>query len=366
MTDDKPTRRDFLRGKRVEEPTSEESIRKSDTESDSPNSVDLTGEPYLLKFGRRAMACQFQVMVNVGKYEAATEIAIEALDRVDELEQMFTVYRDDSEVSQLNQLAAGDYNFVSPELADLLRMSLQLHEMTSGAFEITAGPIADVWDKARRDGVLPSETEIERALQQVGSQHIAFDEKEDTISFLKAGVALNFGGIGKGYALDDSASILESRGMSDFLFHGGRSSVLARGQCASAAAGESPWRVGVIHPLRPNQRLAEVRLENRALSTSGSQTQSVTFGGRRYGHIIDPRTGWPAEGVLSVTVVAQTGAEADAMSTALYVLGVERGLELCEQHPQFGAIFVTPGDRVGEIRISSCNLGEQDFHVLSE
>ena len=367
MTDDKPTRREFLRGRR------DEALIAGDADSDNfdrnvaPSAGDdPTNAPYLLKIGRRAMACQFQIMVNAGKYETATETAIEALDRVDQLEQLLTVYHDDSEVSQLNRLATGDYSFVSPELADLLRLSLRLNKITDGAFDITAGPLAEVWAVARHKSALPGEAEIKQALQRLGCQHLAFDEQEETVKFLRSGIALDFGGIGKGYALDDGASILESDGLLDFLFHGGRSSVLARGKCTDASAGESAWRVGVIHPLRPSQRLAEVRLENCALSTSGSQTQSFTFGGRRFGHVLDPRTGWPAEGVLSVTVVAPTAAEADALSTALFVLGVDRGVEVCEQHPEYGAIFVAPGNRAGEIKIVSCNLTDQNFRVLSE
>lgn len=360
----KRTRRDFLRGKTDGlAPYDEAGVEHREGVGPQPYG-DPTADPYLLKIGRRAMACQFQIFVNAGQYENATEAALEALDRVDELEALLTVYRDDSEVSEINRMPPDESAIVGVELGELLAMSLRLYEMTDGAFDVTSGPISDVWAAARREGTLPNPALLERARKTVGSKYVEFDEQQQTVRLLRSGVALNFGGIGKGYALDESATILENAGVNDFLFHGGRSSVLARGTQTNRDTDTTGWTIGVMHPLRPERRLAEIRLRDRALSTSGSLTQSFTFQGQRYGHILDPRTGQPAEGVLAVTVVADTAAVADALSTALFVLGPERGVEFCQQHAGFSAIFVLPGDRAHSIQIETCNFDADDCTFL--
>jgi thiamine biosynthesis lipoprotein len=168
---------------------------------------------------------------------------------------------------------------------------------------------------------------------------------------------LNLGAVGKGHALDRAATRLAEAGLENFLLHGGRSSVLARGR---RNADEQGWRVGIVHPLRADVRLAEVRLADRGLGTSGSGTQYFRHRGKRYGHILDPRTGRPAEGVLSATVLAPTAAEADALSTAVYVLGVERGLAFCATRPELAAAIVAPGAR-GDVEVHTVGFAPGEF-----
>jgi thiamine biosynthesis lipoprotein len=266
-------------------------------------------------------------------------------------------------VSEINRLAGGEPVLVDPELFELLELSVRLFQMTDGAFDVTSGPLTEIWTVARRDGQLPTPAQLQWALQLVGSGAVELDEHEQTVRLARPGVSLNFGGIGKGYALDRAAEVLENAGIHDFLFQGGRSSVIARGLCGGGEAGKL-WSVGVIHPLRPERRLAEIFLRDRALSTSGSQTQSFTFQGRRYGHILDARTGMPADSVLSVTVLANTAAEADALSTALFVLGHDRGLEVCQQIDGVAALFVIPGETAGSIAIDAFNLNSEDWNLI--
>jgi thiamine biosynthesis lipoprotein len=206
---------------------------------------------------------------------------------------------------------------VEPWMFELLERSIDLWRATSGAFDITAGPLSEAWGFARREGRMPQPRESAEALSRVGSQWLQLNAETQTIHFARSGVQLNLGAIGKGAALDDASTILTDADIHDFLFHGGQSSVLARGN----RAGDEGWTVGLIHPLRPRKRIGEIRLCNRALATSGSGTQFFTHRGRRYGHILDPRTGQPADAMLSATVAAPTAAEADAISTALYVMG---------------------------------------------
>jgi thiamine biosynthesis lipoprotein len=179
---------------------------------------------------------------------------------------------------------------------------------------------------------------------------------------------INLGSIGKGYALDRAAEIMVERDIEHSLLHGGQSSVLARGSrgrfsSADVAAREG-WWIGLRHPLRPNQRLAEVRVLNRALATSGSAVQFFLHEGRRYGHILDPRTGWPAEGSLSATVLAPTAAMADAVSTACYVLGADAALDFCRTRPEIGLIHISAGAQIGTIEVATSGIADDVLRWL--
>jgi thiamine biosynthesis lipoprotein len=186
---------------------------------------------------------------------------------------------------------------------------------------------------------------------------VSLDENPLTVAFHKPGLSLNLNSIGKGYALDRMAELLDLHSVDDYLLHGGKSSVLARGR--QPGHRQRGWIVGLRHPLRPAERLAEFCLANQALSTSGSGTQFFIRRGRRYGHILDPRTGRPAEGLYSATVIAPTAAEADALSTAFYVMGPDAVAAYCAEHRQIAALLVAPADREGEVRVFDFGLGDR-------
>ena len=312
------------------------------------------------------MACRFQVMLDAAKYRQAAEAAIEALDVIDELEAQMTAYRDDSEISRLNQRAAAGPVEVETRLFDLLRRAVELHEETDGAFDITSGLLSKLWGFSRREGRMPSDEELAPAMELTGSRHLRLDPQQSSVRFAREGVEINLGSIGKGYALDRAAEVLREHQIDDFIWHGGQSSVLAVGSRAVGnREGDSGWSVGIRHPIWKDRRVAEIRLCDQALATSGSGTQYFHHGGRRYGHILDPRTGRPAEGVLCCTVVAPTAAEADALATALYVMGPEAALQYCADHPQIAALLVTPGDRHGAIALHTAGFAEGQLTLLA-
>jgi thiamine biosynthesis lipoprotein len=316
--------------------------------------ADSASDAYLVRIGRRAMACQFQVFLNAGQYTQGYPAALTALDLVERLETQMTVYRVDSELSAINREAADEAVTVESDLFDLLSQCVDLWRETDGAFDITAGPLSEVWGFSRRQGRLPREAELAEALGRVGSQWLDLNLDQRTIRFSRPGVQLNLGAIGKGEALDRAAAVIQEDGIGDFLFHGGQSSVLARG--ARAGGSDKGWPVGLIHPLRPQKRIGQVQLRNAALATSGSGTQFFTHRGRRYGHILDPRTGRPAEGMLSCTVIAPTAAEADALATALYVMGPNKATDWCRRHPQYSAILIWPGRKSGSVEVETVNV----------
>jgi thiamine biosynthesis lipoprotein len=175
---------------------------------------------------------------------------------------------------------------------------------------------------------------------------------------------INLGGIGKGYALDRCAEQLTESRVHNFLLHGGQSSILARGNRTGIdKQGRAGWKIGLRHPIWHEKYLADIFLHNRALGTSGTGRQGFFHQGKRYGHIIDPRTGFPAEGVLSSTVLAPTAAEADALATAFYVLGPESSLQICQQRTDIAAIIVVPGEKQGTIELHTANLDDSEWQL---
>jgi FAD:protein FMN transferase len=323
----------------------------------------------LIRVSRRAMACEFEVCFPAGKCEDGTEQALESLDLVEALEGRLSYFRPESEIARINRLAAETPIELDPPLWALLSLAMRLYEETDGAYDITSTPLWEAWGFARRAGKIPSDAELAEARSCVGGHLVELDSTQRTIRFRKPGVRINLASIGKGYALDLCAERLSSC-MNDFLLHGGQSSVLARGSPSATAADETPslrsacWEVGLPDPRQPGHRLAVVRLRDRALGTSGGQFQSFRHQGRRFGHLLDPRSGWPAEGVFSATVVAPSAALADALSTAFYVMGPERSLAYCESHADIGLVMLCPDRHGRNVEIHRAGLSDAELTVL--
>jgi thiamine biosynthesis lipoprotein len=347
------SRRDFLKGKAALNALEgfADGYKSELPKAGAPR--EPVAESYLLEVARTAMAVEFQVLLNAGEHGQAPESAVAALDLVEQLEAQMTVYRDSSEVSRINQTAYESDVPVEPRLFALFQAAQRISAETGGAYDMTSGALSKVWGFYRRQGRMPGDEEIGAALACCGFRNVMLDDAVRTIRFRIAGMELNLGGIGKGHALDRMAEVLADDGVQSFLLHGGHSSVLASG----SRAGSSGWTVGLAHPLRPGERLAEFHLHNQALGTSGSGTQFFHHQGKRYGHIIDPRSGRPAEGALSSTVIAPTAAEADALSTAFYVGGMELARQYCETHPDISAVLVTQAGAT-ELNVDAINLAE--------
>jgi thiamine biosynthesis lipoprotein len=332
----KSSRRDFLRGRAAADAMADAADGAVSASDPQPL---LPGAGYTVRVARSAMACEFEVFLNAGQYPDGTQRAIEALDLVDTLEDRLSFFRPESQLSEINRRATEESVAVEPGLFQLLGEAVSLYHQTEGALDITSTPLWECWGFARREGSLPAPEDIDAARQQVGGDKVELDDERKTVRLRCPGMRLNLGSIGKGYALDRCAETLDLAGIGDFLLHAGGSSILTRGRSLASPPG---WPVGIPHPLRPGQRLAEIRLIDRALATSGSRAQSFVHEGRRYSHILDPRTGWPAEGLLSVTVVAEKASTADALSTALFVMGPERAAQFADDHPELGILLILP------------------------
>lgn len=304
-----------------------------------PERIPSRGPTLMLR--TTAMATDFDVILNPDGPERQIAAASEALDEVQRLESQLTVYRDDSELSALNRTAHEGPVTVESKLYELLRRGDEIHRLTGGAFDHTSGTVIQLWQQCRREGRVPNTDEITLALSRSGVRHVLFDDDQQTITFDRPGVAFNLGAIGKGYAVDRAGEILNRAGVADWLMHGGKSSVLAHGK----HAGHDGWPIGLQNPLLPDRPYLTLLLKDAALSTSGTAVQWFRHEGKRYGHILDPRTGWPVETMLSVSVIAPDAALSDALATAFFVLGVEKALECCDNFSEVGVIlFPLPKD----------------------
>ena len=354
MTDSKrTTRRDFLAGR-------PQSGRESEEADDRQNASDSTPSwqtAYLTTFSKKAMACEFAVYLNADQFQQGPDTALTAFERIDQLESRLSTYRPESLISRINETAFDHPVAVDEETWSLLSLAWETFSQTEGAFDITSGPLIKMWGFYDRQPRVPSEEAIEDALARVGSERLLLHPENRTVSFAHPHVEINLAGIGKGFALDRCGEIFDEAGVRDFIIHGGQSSVLASGNRAAESASEDEgWTVAVSHPLLPQTRLGNLVVRDRALATSGSGRQALFHRGRRLGHIIDPRTGWPTEGVLSTTVLAPTSAQADALATAFFVMGLEKAHEYCNAHPDVGALFVLPGKRQGAIETVAIQL----------
>ncbi len=356
----KRSRRDFLRGASAADAASEAVERGLPWTDESSTVPGPRQGTYAVHISRKAMACEFEVVLNAGQYDSGTEIALDSLDLVEALESQLSYFRPESEISEINRLAAEEPVCVEERFFSLLSTAARIYEETDGAFDLTATPLWKIWGFARGEGRLPSEAEVSEALKTVGGSLVELDADRQTVRFLKVGVELNLGSIGKGYALDRVAELLDAAGIDDYLIQGGQSSVTAKGRRLS---GDDPvgWLVGLGHPLRPGTRLGYVRVRDRALGTSGSASQFFRHKGRRYSHVIDPRTGQPAEGVLSATVLAPDAAKADALATSFFVLGREKAAEFCANHPDLAAILICPTSSSPGFEVHTIGLPEEDL-----
>jgi thiamine biosynthesis lipoprotein len=295
-------------------------------------------EGYWLHVSRPAMACRFEATLPLSERHGV-RAASRGLDEADKLERQLSIFKESSEVSFVNRNAASGPVRITPSLFALLRLCRELYRETEGAFDVTSGPLSRCWGFLKRQGRVPEPSEIEQARALVGSDKLLLDSASGSIRFARPGVEINLGSIGKGYALDRIAALMRSQ-VQTALLSAGSSSIRALG---SGDHGRRGWLVGVRHPGYKNRRLAMLRMRDSAMSTSGDEEQFFEHNGRRYGHIIDPRSGFPAQRVAGVTVVAQSAAIADALATAFYVGGPKLAERYCVSHPGTLAIMLERG-----------------------
>ena len=273
-------------------------------------------------------------LVVYGAHAEAEAAAQAAFARLGELDRRLSDYRDDSDVSLLME-HGGHPLAVSPDLLTVLITAQDVAKRSEGAFDVTVGPLSRLWRRARRTGDLPSPEELRSALALVGHDGLSFDVGSGTARLHRTGMRLDLGGIAKGYAADEALRVFRARGLDRALVTLGGEVV-----AGSPPPGRDGWTVAVR---TPGAEQAPLSLHDAAASTSGDAEQWMEVAGQRYSHVFDPRTGQALVGRRSVSVVAGQGIVADALATALSVLGPSRGQALVDTFPGAAALWVETG-----------------------
>jgi thiamine biosynthesis lipoprotein len=283
---------------------------------------------------------------NPDALERALDAAIAEIQRVEDL---MTDWRP-SELTRLNDAAGAGPHVVPAELAELIARALQVGELTGGAFDVTYAGVGKLWDFKQTPPVIPAADEIERALKCVGYDRVRVDLEKNTVD-LPAGMRIGLGGIAKGYGVDRAMAVLLEHDIKHAIVNAG-GDLKALGK----KYGE-PWEVAIRHPRNRERVIASLPVSNTCVVTSGDYERFFEHEGRRYHHIIDPRTGLPSTGCMSATVVAPDAAFADALATALCVLGPEKGLAIVADMPRVECLLIGMDD---EIHASKGLLGSVD------
>lgn len=273
----------------------------------------------------------------------AAEAVFEEFRRVDHL---MTSWLEDSDVSRINAAAGGAPVKVDEEVLAVIQRGQEVARATGGAFDITVGAFRGLWKFDQdKDGTIPDPAAVAARLPLVGHGHVLINPRRRTVKLRRKGMRITLGGIAKGYAVDRAVAILRARDHTDFLIQAGGDLYV------SGRRGDRPWRVGIRDPRGDSATpFALAEIEDQTFSTSGDYERSLIKDGVRYHHILDPATGQPATRSRSVTVMAADAFTADAWSTALFVLGVDKGLPMVEKMPGLEAVFV---DEHNQVHISS-------------
>ncbi len=246
------------------------------------------------------------------------DAASAALDEARRLDDLLSNYKPESQWSRINQRAASGPLEISRESFDLLAACLDYSRQSEGAFDITVGPLMRIWGFYKGTGRLPHAAEVAAAMTKVGYRHVHLDARAQTVSFDRAGVELDPGGIGKGYAVDRMADILRHKGIQIALVAGSGSSIYGLGAPPSSPQG---WPVDIRDPYNHEKTIATVYLRDSSLSTSGSYEKFFRAEGKIYAHIMDPRTGYPAQGTVAVSVVAPRTIDSEAWAKPYFING---------------------------------------------
>jgi len=313
--------------------------------------TDPKGGPSPHRFSHEAMTTLFEVIVPEEKADIGRGLAQELFLEVDHLEGLLSRFDPGSDIAQINRLQPGESILISHATLECLLLGFWLHEETGGAFDMSVGHLMDRWrheeNEARLDDVLyrePAFQDIEEALRHTGFQRLLVDPEEHRVALSKKPgprLEIDLGGLGKGYALDRLADLLEGWELQDVLLHAGTSTALALGN----ASLETPWTVGIGGPWGEKSGIDRLCLRDRAASGSGTEVKGE--------HVLDPRTGYPSGTHLAAWSTAPSAGVADGLSTAFMVMNLAQVKAFCEKRPEIGALLVNGQGEVVDLLASA-------------
>jgi len=285
----------------------------------------------LNRFSYEAMATTFEIFIQHDDARYAAQAARAAFDEVDRLETLLSRFIENSDISRINNLSAGESLPVSLDTFECLKIAAKIYDETDGAFDVTIGSLLRLWHN--NDKKTPSKEALKHAMEKTGMDLVKLDDDKYTVTMSRDGVQLDLGAIGKGYAVDVACELLRDWQLDRSLVSGGYSTVAALDAPVNKQLEKRCWPLTFSHPLNRKRIIARPCLQNRALSCSGIEKAS---------HIIDPRTAEPAHGTIAAWSTAPDAATADALSTALMVMKAEQIQKYCAEHPHVMAMVMLP------------------------
>lgn len=284
----------------------------------------------------------------------------ETVKEMQSLEDKLNIYKENSEINQINSLGKGKLKEISQEAYEVIEKSLYFSKITNGAFDITVSPLLKLWHfEEGKLKKIPSQEKINEALNSVGWWGIILTSEKE-IGFAKDNMSINLGGIAKGYIVDKGVMYLKEKGIKSALINAGGDIY-----CFGGKDNGKPWNAGIRNPRKKNEIIGNLKLKDKAVTTSGDYEKFFILKGKRFSHIINPSTGYPIDNpVIQVTVVAETCTDADALATALMVMGKEKGLKLIENLKDTEAVIIE--EKEGELDISYTSGLEGSIELYNE
>ena len=280
------------------------------------------------------MGTRFEITL-VSTQEVANQYLNAAQGEIERIERLISSWDANSQTAEINRQAGIKPVKVAKELYDLIARSIEISKITQGAFDISYAALDPVWFFDGRMKAVPSESERLKSVQNIGFKDLVLNAKEQTVYLPKKGMKIGFGAIGKGYAADATKKLMKSLGVSSGIIN-------ASGDLTSW--GKKPdgtdWQVGISNPENPTKVFSWFPVRDAAVATSGNYEKYVTLEGKQYSHIMDPRTGMPVSGIKSVTVFAPNAELADAFATAVFIMGIDTGIDTISQLPGMSCIIV--------------------------
>ncbi len=289
----------------------------------------------------KQMGSRFDISLIASTEEKGNEYIDIAISEIKRIESVISSWDEHSETSKINHNAGIKPVKVSKELFDLINQSIQISKITDGAFDISYASMDKIWKFDGSMTEMPSAEAINKSVEKVGYKNIILNNSDQTVFLKQKGMKIGFGAIGKGYAADKAKKLLQEKGVKAGLIN-------ASGDlnCWGKQPDGQSWKVGITNPLNKNKIYSWFNIDDQAVVTSGNYEKYIKFNEKRYSHIINPKTGYPANGIASVTVFAPKAELADALATSIFVMGTSVGIDLIDQLKGVECIIIDDNNRI--------------------
>ncbi|OGP70841.1 MAG: hypothetical protein A2W09_04660 [Deltaproteobacteria bacterium RBG_16_50_11] len=301
---------------------------------------NFSGAASLFKYHQVLMGTVVEVTLIDESEKEAQKAALQAFQEIKRIEQLMSLWIESSDISQINRSAGKGWRKVSSETMEVIKTAQKISELSEGGFDVTVGPLVELWRRAREKGIPPSNEGVKRSLNLVNFKELSVDS-EKGVYLRKEGMSVDLGGIAKGYAVDKAFERLRNLGYKNLIINAGGD------LRAGGTKFDQPWTIGIQHPRESQKNMAKVSISDEAIATSGDYEKFFIHEDKRYHHILNPKDGFPTNGCQSVTIIGKDGMTTDGFATAVFVLGPEKGYALCQKLERVECLIVDKeGNRI--------------------